>query len=76
LEGDIVEAKDDLQRQRESQTRECAGGDGPKCKGRTRLADAAASHVEVLEGRLAKMKPAEVENAGMKHALDGVRPVH
>jgi hypothetical protein len=68
LEADIREAKDDLRRQRESQTRECASGAGPRCAGRTKLAEAAASHVEVLEQRLAKMKPRQVANAGLKHA--------
>jgi hypothetical protein len=68
LERDLAEAKEDLRRQRASQTTECASGAGPRCAGRTKLADAAASHVEVLEGRLAKAKPRQIENAGLKHA--------
>ncbi|KAB2912763.1 MAG: hypothetical protein F9K29_17975 [Hyphomicrobiaceae bacterium] len=68
LEADIVEAKEDLRKVTLAVTKECASGEGPKCKGVTKVQDRAYSHVLLLEARLSNMKAEQVENADIKHA--------
>lgn len=68
VEADIAEAKVDLRKATVAAERACATGIGPRCQGANKTRDQADSHYWMAVGRLANMKPAQIENAGFKHA--------
>lgn len=68
MEADISEAKGDLRKATDAATHACANGVVPRCQGASKTRDQADSHYWVLVARLADMKPAQVQNAGLKHA--------
>ena len=67
-EADVVEAKADLRRAVDAAAKECATGAKLRCAGAQKTQEMADSHYWLMVGRLANMKPQQVENPGMKHA--------
>lgn len=65
---DIAEAKEDARKSKAVALKDCASGEGAKCKSLTRLATAADSHYWILIGRLATSKPEQPANPGLRHA--------
>lgn len=68
LEDDILEAKGDLRKATAAAQAECVSGVGLRCQGANKARDQADSHYWMLVGRLANMKPQQIENPGQKHA--------
>ena len=67
LEAEIADTRRDLKDQQQAAATECASGQGQQVRRRVTTADRTLSHLSLLEVRLEKLKPAEVENAGYKH---------
>lgn len=70
LEEDIAEAKGDLRKATDAATHACSTGLGSRCQGASKTRDQADSHYWMLLARLSNMRPAQVENAGLKHAAE------
>ena len=68
VEVSLAEAKDYAGKTKMAALKECASGDGPKCRSLTKIAEAADSHYWLLVGRLASSKPEQSANPGLQHA--------
>lgn len=70
LEADIAEAKEDARKAKAATLKDCATGEGARCRSLTKLADAADSHYWMLVARLADTKPQQLANPGLHHAAE------
>jgi len=70
LERDIAEAKEDARKAKAAALKDCATGDGARCRSLTKLADAADSHYWMLLARLANTQPEQPANPGLHHAAE------
>ena len=68
LEAEARDAKAEFARARDAAAIECASGAKGKCTGRKDTRDDADKRLQGLQARLASLNPAQVENAGIKHA--------
>jgi hypothetical protein len=68
LTTDRDEAKSNLKDQLKIQSRECASGEGPRCKSATKLVEAAKASLASAETTLSAAAPAREANAGLRHA--------
>ena len=68
IEVSLSEAKDYAGKTKVAALKECASGDGPKCRSLTKIAETADSHYWLLVGRLASSKPEQSANPGLQHA--------
>lgn len=66
--ADLDEAKLELRQQRSAQAQECATGDGARCRGRAKTAEAAAQAVAAAEQRLSTLSPERPTSGGLAHA--------
>lgn len=66
--ADLDEAKRELRLQRAAQAQECATGDGARCRGRAKTAEAAGQAVAAAEQRLSMLSPERPTSGGLAHA--------
>lgn len=70
LEKQITEARKRHREAEDAAAAECASGKGAKCDGRRATATERGSHLAILEARLERLGPTQIENAGYHHAAE------
>lgn len=70
LQKQITEARRRHREAEDDAARECATGKKGKCEGRQSTVTERASHLAILEARLERVGPAQIENAGYHHAAE------
>lgn len=68
VEGDLTVAKERLSDALTEEARECASGEGPRCKGWRKTREERQANVHLLEAELRLMEPERVENPELRHA--------
>lgn len=68
LEADLATARERLADALADEAKECASGEGSRCKGWRTTAQERETYVNVLEDQLKRMDPARLENPELHHA--------